>query len=133
MNPVKVITEFLEETLEATAQSGDTLHERIAMDRTPTDFDNTVTMAQVQHQSGRPATAQAPVNTHQITIKCYGGTSNDDDAWAVHERIYEVLHNAIGDTDNGGITFCELATVSKYYEPDTEWPVVLAIYQTETV
>ena len=133
MNPVKIITEFLEETLESTAASGDTLHQRIAMDRTPTEFDNTVTMAQVQHQSGRPAAAQAPVNEHQIAIKCYGGTNEDNDAWAVHERIYGVLHNAIGDTDAGGIAFCELNTVSKYYEPDTDWPVVVAIYQVQTV
>jgi hypothetical protein len=87
----------------------------------------------VLFRSGRPAAALAPVNQHQIAIKCYGGSTNDDDAWTVHERVYSVLHNAIGDTSGGGIAFAELNTVSKYYEPDTGWPVVLAIYQVETV
>jgi hypothetical protein len=131
MNPVQVITKFIEEQLEAEADSGDTLHERVAMDRLPPSFKNTTTAIEVQHQSGRSATAEAPINTHQIAVKCYGGSTDDADAWAVHDRVYGVLHNQIGDTLYGGVLFCELATVSKYNDPDTGWPVVLAVYQAE--
>lgn len=132
-NPVQVVTQYLEQYLAIDADSGDELYEHIAMDRLPPDFDNDTPAIQVQLQSGRPATAQAPVNQHSIAVKCFGGTSEDADAWTVHERVYEAIHNAVDFTSGGNLVFSEFETVSKYYEPDTGWPVVLAIYQVETI
>lgn len=131
-NPVKVVTQYLEEYLAIDADSGDELYSHVAMDRLPPDFENDTPAISVQHQAGRPATSQAPVSQHQIAIKCFGGSDDDNDAWAVHERVYEALQNAVDFTSGGNLVFAELATVSKYYEPDLGWPVVLAVYQVET-
>jgi len=134
MNAVKIVTEYLEAALEADAVSSlDTLFERVAMDRLPPDFDNTEPALTVQEQAASPAAAIAPILRHQLVIKCYGGTSDYVDAENVAQRVYDVLHNAQGDTDTGGIVFSELVTQSRFYEPDTGWPCILAIYQIDTL
>lgn len=133
MNAVKLIAEYLATQLEAVSESGDTLHERIAMDRTPPEFENEAAAIQVQEQSGAPAYALLPAMRRQIAIKCFGGTTDFDACCEVSEKVKAVLHNSHGGADEGGIMFAELVTSSRYYEPDTGWPVVLDIYQIETI
>jgi serine/threonine-protein kinase len=128
-NAVKSVADFLENALMLSAESGDTLHERIAMDRTPPDFENTTTALQVQEQSGAPQFALLPAMRRQIAVKCFGGTADFDGCCEVHERVKAVLHNQHG----MNIMFAELVTSSRYYEPDTGWPVVLDVYQVETI
>lgn len=133
MNSVKAIAQFLETELAATAPSGDTLHQRIAMDRMPDSFENDTTAILIVKQSGAPAMSQAKPIRNQIAIHCYGGTAEYDECETVAARVWDVLHNQSGTASEGGIMFAQLATDSRYFEPDTGWPVVLAIYEVTTI
>lgn len=133
MNPVKAIAQFLETELAATAPSGDTLHNRIAMDRIPPTFKNDVSAIEVQMQSGGQPMARVPMTRYQMAVMCFGGTSDYDDCSAVSSRVFSVLHNAVGSAPEAGIMFAQRVTTSRYYEPDTGWPVVVDIYEVEII
>jgi hypothetical protein len=134
MNPCKAIVQYLESALAATADStGDDLHTHIAEDRLPAEFDNAYPAVEVKIQAGSMSGAQKPGVRHQVVIQCFGGTSDYSDACNVSERIAGVLHNAIADATEGGIVFAQLATTSRYYDPTTGWPVVVDIYEIETI
>ena len=130
MNAVKAVTQFLEAGIEV---SGDTLHERIAMDRMPPDFENATAAVMVREQTAGAGAAQAPILARQMAIHCYGGTNDFDGSEAVAARVYAVLHNQSGGTAAGGIVFSQLVTSTRYFEPNTGWAVVLSVYQVETI
>lgn len=131
MNPVKAITQFLQERLQATAPEGDTLHNRIAMDRIPPDFANSESAIEIQIQSGGQPMAEMPVTRYQVAIQCFGGTSDFDAASTVSSRVFFALHNAVGAPAEAGLMFAQRATTSRMYEPATGWPVVVDIYEIE--
>jgi hypothetical protein len=132
-NAVRLVAEFLEDALYQTAESGDLLHQYVAMDRLPPDFDNDMPAISIQEQSGAPAYALVPAVRRQIAIKHFGGTADFDGCCEVFERVKAILHNHHGAAHEGGLMFAELVTTSRYYEPDTGWPVILALYQVETI
>ena len=133
MNPVKLIAEYLEHALPDSGDSGDTLDERVAMDRLPRDWKNDTSAVMVRQQSGAETATAPNADRWTIAMHCFGGTADMTDAWATYARVAQAMRDPSWSGTEGEIRDAMHVSASGYNEPDTGWPVVLALYEVRTV
>jgi hypothetical protein len=133
MNPAKLIAEFLEARLPDTGDSTDTLADRVAMDKMPHSWENTTSAIMVRIQVGAEHPTAQSANRWTVAIHCFGGTAELADAWAVYKRVATAFRAPAWSGTEGEIRDVTHISASGYEEADTGWPVVVALYEVQTV
>ena len=105
---------------------------RVGKGRLPAGFTNTQKAIVIQSQALTQDEFDANVQSDRYVVKCYGGSANPDDAETVFIAAYTRLHKAHGDTASGGIVMGELETGTPMVDPDTGWPLYVAIFRIQT-
>lgn len=105
---------------------------RVGKGRLPSSFTNAQKAIVIQSQAITTEEFDANVQSDRYVIKCFGGTSNPDDAEAVFLAAYTRFHKAHGDTTTGGVVMGEFETGTPMVDPDTGWPLYVATFRIQT-
>jgi len=100
--------------------------------RLPAGFKNNYAAIVVQSQAITQDEFDADVQSDRYVVKCFGGTSNPDDAEAVFLAAHTRFHKAHGDTTTGGVVMGEFETGTPMVDPDTGWPLYVATFRIQT-
>lgn len=132
MNPSKLIAEYLEHALPDVLDSDDSLDERIAVDKLPTTWTNETNAIMVRTQTGHEHGTAGTSNRWTMALHCFGGTADIADAWATYKLAASVLRDCAWSGTEGELREATQVSATGYEEPDTGWPVVLALYEVQT-
>ncbi len=107
--------------------------------RTPKGFTNTEKAVIVILTGESPierASVKSGMRTGLYAFRCYGGSTDPDDAREVFEAVYERFHDKSGETDTGSIVKSLFASKAVASEPsvesDTGWPVHIGFFEITT-
>jgi len=104
---------------------------RVGYGQTGSGFKNTQACIVIQTQA-MDSEFDALVQSDRYVIKCYGGTVDPHDATDVFRAVYDVFHNAHGDTATGGIIRSAFETGSLVWEQETNYPYYMAVFEILT-
>jgi hypothetical protein len=88
----------------------------------------------IQNQAMSLESLGVPMMDDNYLFKCFGGSTEIDDAWEVFAAVTKRFENVSGkNTTSGGIVLSHLINKSEAEDPDYRWPLIQAIFNIKTL